>query len=114
MNDIRPMLAEAVRALAALALFLLALSHAPLAVAAGDGVWASYDAGYCGTAPADRQAHAPCEACRIAGGADLQPPCALVVGVGFESSATAYRLEPAEATAGLPRVRPEGRAPPPA
>jgi hypothetical protein len=106
------MLAEAVRAVLALALFCLALSHVPL-FGAGDGARAAgTDSSYCGTAPAGTPGHLPCEACRIGAGADLPPPCATIVPVRFELAVQAARPRVAVSDTATTWVRPESRAPP--
>lgn len=71
---------ELVRALAVLALICLNFVHAPLASAGPYGGWTGIDAGdYCGDPlEDDDQAHAPCHACRIGGGADLPPACRIL------------------------------------
>jgi hypothetical protein len=112
MRTIRPVLAEAVRAVATLALFLLALSHVPLAVGPTGAYAAAIGSSYCGDAPADRHEHAPCEACRIAGGAHLPPPCPVVVDIEFAAQPAAYGSQANAVAFGLPRMRPETRAPP--
>lgn len=75
---------ETMRALCVLALLFLSFAHTPIAATAQDGdiLTAALDASYCGDAPAgDSRGHAPCHACRIGGGADLPPPCAIAVPV---------------------------------
>lgn len=71
-------LQEMVRALGVIALVFLNFGHVPVAaqvVVAVAPIAVSDDSGLCSQVPDDRhQEHAPCQACRIASGADLPPP----------------------------------------
>lgn len=74
----RHIAADLVRALAVLALVFLSYAHQPVGAAQAlehDVLTAAVTASFCGDAPEDGKAHAPCHACRIGGGADLPPPC---------------------------------------
>lgn len=64
-------------ALAVLALVFLSYAHQPIDAAHAldhDVLTVAVTADFCGDAPEDGKAHAPCHACRIGGGADLPPP----------------------------------------
>lgn len=67
-------------ALVVLALVFLSYAHQPINAAHAvdsDVLTAAITADFCGDAPEDGKAHAPCHACRIGGGADVPtPPCA--------------------------------------
>lgn len=83
MQQARNMAIEGVRALLVLALIFLSFAHTPVALASAgpDTLTAALDMSYCGDVPDDPQAHAPCHACRIGGGADLPPPCTVATPV---------------------------------
>jgi hypothetical protein len=73
----RHIAAELVRAFAVLALVFLSYAHQPVNVAHAldhDVLTVAVTADFCGDAPEDGKAHAPCHACRIGGGADVPPP----------------------------------------
>lgn len=77
MDRRHPYLMEVTRALMVLAVFLLTLSHQPMAAAP---TFAGYQASLgtivnCGFSSApDALDHTPCHACRIGAAADLPPP----------------------------------------
>jgi hypothetical protein len=81
--DARNIGEELLRALVVLALIFLSFAHTPgVAAEAGPAtLTAALDMSYCGDMPDDPRAHAPCHACRIGGGADLPPPCAIAIPV---------------------------------
>jgi hypothetical protein len=78
MSGTRTML-ELVRAFCVLALLFLNFAHQPAfaAQSAGDVLSVVASQSFCGTPIGDDQGHAPCHACRIGGGADLPPVCAV-------------------------------------
>lgn len=101
------------KALAVLALVFLSYAHQPAgAQPLGHNVLtAAVTASFCGDAPDDGKAHAPCHACRIGGGADLPPTCGGVVHLPSvaepaspERAAVAYVVAPPDV--------PEARGPP--
>ena len=104
---------ELMRALCVLALIFLSFAHAPLATpAAGpDTLTATVDASYCGDQPDDSKAHAPCHACRIGGGADLQPRCGLMLSAALVAD-VAYGAMPALSLPAQAQAAYAARAPP--
>ena len=104
---------ELMRALCVLALLFLSLAHAPLTVpATGPGtLTAVVEASYCGDQPDDGKAHAPCHACRIGGGADLPPPCGLMLPTALTAD-VAYGAMPVLSLPAQAQAAYAARAPP--
>lgn len=109
---VRHITADLVRAFAVLALVFLSFAHQSPGVAA-DGhavLSAAVTASYCGDAPTEQKAHAPCHACRIGGGA-LPPPCEGIVRLPALAE-PAFPPPGIPAHAAAPPGLPEARGPP--
>ena len=113
MLNARNMGIEVLRAFVVLALMFLSFAHAPVTAAdAGPAVLtAALDMSYCGDLPDDPKAHAPCHACRIGGGADLPPPCAIAIPVAVVTS-VAWGAMPSLSLPATPLHSFDARGPP--
>jgi hypothetical protein len=109
----RHIAAELIRAFAVLALVFLSFAHQPVHLQSHGGavLTAGLASSFCGDAPADDGAHAPCHACRIGGGADLPPPCEGLLHLPT-ASGPAYRVPPVIALTVAPPDIPDARGPP--
>jgi len=102
------------RALVVLALVFLSYAHQPVGVSQAlehDVLTAAVSASFCGDAPEDGKAHAPCHACRIGGGADLPPPCEGLVHLPMAAE-PAFPERAAVAFVVAPPDIPDARGPP--
>lgn len=101
---------EVARALCVIGLVFLGFAATPAMAVPGANALGADDAAFCGGAPDDPDAHAPCHACR--GGDLLLPPPP-----GFADPAFPAAVPCRDATTGLvppafPRLLPAARAPP--
>lgn len=103
------------KALVVLALVFLSYAHHPIGVSPAleqDVLATAVTADFCGNAAEDGEAHAPCHACRIGGGADVPPPpCAGVIHLRRVIEAAFAELAATPYVVAPPDI-PEARGPP--
>lgn len=104
---------EIVRALAVLALVFLTFAHLPGSTVAAtqDTVTAAVVSSFCGDAPGDSRAHAPCHACRVGGIGLPPPPCAAIL-APVDTDRIGYFSAPAAIAAVERAVSASPRGPP--